>query len=58
MSAIKHANRAYIFDNSGENETKKHHWLAEITDGRLIQFKSDQIPDWFNRNVLEKIFTG
>lgn len=31
FQAIRLTNRAYIFDNSGEN--KDHTWLAEITDG-------------------------
>lgn len=53
MEAIQHANRAYVFDNSGDN--MKHTWLAEITDGRILELKSDQIPAWFKRSVLNKI---
>lgn len=53
MDAIQHANRAYVFDNSGDNQ--KHTWLAEITDGRELELKSDQIPAWFKRAVLDKI---
>jgi predicted ABC-type ATPase len=53
MDAIRHSNRTYIFDNSGDN--KKHIWLAEITDGRELELKSDQIPAWFKRSVLDKI---
>jgi predicted ABC-type ATPase len=34
MVAIRHTNRAYIFDNSGDNADGKHTWLAEITEGR------------------------
>jgi predicted ABC-type ATPase len=30
MDAIHRTNRAYIFDNSGDNKEKKHTWLAEI----------------------------
>jgi len=52
MDAIRHTNRAYIFDNSGDNQ--KHTWLAEITDGRMLELKTDQIPAWFKRAVLEK----
>jgi predicted ABC-type ATPase len=55
MEAIRHTNRAYVFDNSGENKDQKHTWLAEITDGRLLELKSDQIPAWFKRAVLDKI---
>ena len=53
MDAIRHANRAYVFDNSGDN--KKHTWLVEITDGRVLELKSAQIPAWFKRSVLDKI---
>lgn len=55
MDAIRHTNRAYVFDNSGENKDKKHTWLAEITDGRELELKSDKIPAWFKRAVLDKI---
>jgi predicted ABC-type ATPase len=53
MDAIRHANRAYVFDNSGDN--KKHTWLAEITDGKELELKSNKIPAWFKRSVLDKI---
>jgi predicted ABC-type ATPase len=55
MEAILHTNRAYVFDNSGDNKNKKHTWLAEITDGRILELKSDQIPAWFKLAVLDKI---
>ena len=55
MEAIWHTNRAYVFDNSGYNKDKKHTWLAEITDGRELELKSDQIPAWFKRAVLDKL---
>jgi len=55
MEAIRHTNRAYVFDNSGDNQNRKHTWLAEITDGRMLELKSDQIPAWFKRSVLDKI---
>ncbi len=54
MEAIRHTNRAYVFDNSGDNTDKKHTWLAEITEGRVLELKSDQIPAWFKRFVLDK----
>lgn len=53
MDAIRHTNRAYIFDNSGENQA--HTWLVEITEGRTMEFKVDQVPAWFKRAVLDKI---
>ncbi len=55
MEAIRHTNRAYIFDNSGDSSDRKHTWLAEITDGHMLELKSDQIPAWFKRAVLDKI---
>ena len=55
MAAIRHTNRAYVFDNSGNTRDKKHTWLAEITEGRELELKSDQLPAWFKRAVLDKI---
>jgi len=55
MAAIRRTNRAYVFDNSGHTQDRKHTWLAEITEGRELELKSDQIPAWFKRAVLDKI---
>lgn len=55
VDAIKHSNRAYIFDNSTDNADGKHTWLAEVTDGRLLEMKSDRVPAWFRKAVLDKI---
>jgi len=55
MDAIRHTNRAYVFDNSSDNADKKHTWLAEITDGQVLELKSDRVPAWFKRAVLDKI---
>lgn len=55
MDAVRNTNRAYIFDNSGDNADRKHTWLAEITDGRTLELKTDKIPSWFKRAVLDKI---
>jgi predicted ABC-type ATPase len=55
VSAIRHTDRAYIFDNSTENADRTHAWLAEITEGCTMELKADQIPAWFRRAVLEKI---
>lgn len=55
MDAVRHSHRAYIFDNSTNAKNHNHTWLAEITDGRMLELKSDQIPDWFKRSVLSKI---
>jgi predicted ABC-type ATPase len=53
MDAIRHTNRAYVFDNSGENRERT--WIAEITDGRVLEMKTDQMPAWFKRTVMDKI---
>ena len=55
ISAIRLTNWAYIFDNSTDNANLTHTWLAEITDGRRLELKTDQIPSWFKRAVLDKI---
>ena len=56
MEAIRYSNRAYVFDNSGDNREGKLTWLlVEITDGRELELKCDQIPAWFKRTVLDKI---
>jgi predicted ABC-type ATPase len=55
MDAIRHANRAYIFDNSGDSTDEKQTWLAEITEGKKLELKADKIPAWFKHSVLDKI---
>ena len=40
--AIRYSNRAYLFDNSGAEMV----WLAEITDGKELEFKSRHVPKW------------
>ncbi|CDZ81910.1 Zeta toxin [Candidatus Rubidus massiliensis] len=48
--AIPFTNRAYIFDNS----THEHIWLAEITDGHLLEMKTDLVPAWFKKALGSK----
>jgi predicted ABC-type ATPase len=55
LNAIYQTNRAFVFDNSGDNKNEKHTFLAEITDGKVLELKSDTIPAWFKRSVLDKI---
>lgn len=50
MDAVRFTHRAYIFDNSGD----KHIWLAEITDGRILEMKVDQMPAWFKKALWDK----
>lgn len=58
MDAIRHTNRAYLFDNSTDSADRKLAWVAEITEGRTLELKTNRIPAWLRRAVLEKINTG
>jgi predicted ABC-type ATPase len=49
--AINFTNRAYIFDNSGSELV----FLAEITGAENLEVKTDKIPNWFEKYVLEKM---
>lgn len=51
FEAIKYTNRAYIFDNSGDDKT----WVAEITNGADVELQLNEVPIWFTKYVLEKI---
>ncbi len=42
-AAIRHTNRAYFFDTSGEAPW----YFAEATDGLRMELKSDEMPHWF-----------
>jgi CDP-glucose 4,6-dehydratase len=55
LEAIKHSSRAYIFDNSTDSSNPRLAWLAEVTDGQLLELKTDRIPAWFQRAVIQKI---
>lgn len=52
MDAIRHTNRAYIFDNSSDGRDRT--WLAEITGGCFLEMKADRMPAWFKQAVLDK----
>lgn len=54
--AIYYSNRAYVFDNSGENVDRV--WIAEFTDGSEMELKTKRLPQWFVRAVLDKLVTG
>jgi predicted ABC-type ATPase len=55
VDAIRHTNRTYVFDNSQESRDASGTWIAEITEGRELELKSEQMPAWFKRAVLDKI---
>ena len=52
--AIQFTNRAYIFDNS----THEHIWLAEITNGKSLEMKTDLVPAWFKKALGDKFNIG
>jgi predicted ABC-type ATPase len=49
-SAVQNTNRSYIFDNSNE----EHIWIAEITNGQILEMKVDQMPQWFKAALWDK----
>lgn len=49
--AIKYASRAYVFDNSAAEAVL----IAEITDAAKIEIRTDTVPAWFKKYVLDKI---
>lgn len=51
LSAIKATNRAYLFDNSAENQV----CIAEITNGSELLMRSDTKPAWFQQYILDKL---
>ena len=51
LEAIRHSNRAYIFDNSGHSKI----WLAEVSDGKSLIMKTDRMPEWFKRAVWDRM---
>ena len=53
MEAVKHTNRAYLFDNSSQGADRL--WVAEITEGKELELKCDPMPLWFQKAVWEKI---
>lgn len=50
MQAVQLTHRAYIFDNSSH----EHIWLAEITNGRSLEMKTNLLPIWFQKSLWDK----
>jgi predicted ABC-type ATPase len=48
--AVACADRAYVFDNSGEERV----WVAEVTDGNELEMKTDLMPYWFKAALIDK----
>ncbi len=53
-SAIRHTNRAFIFDNSATTVAQQK-WIAEVTDGRHLELKVTEVPAWFQEAVLDRV---
>lgn len=53
LDAIRGTDRSYLFDNSGGRDDFL--WFAEITDGSVLEYKSDRVPNWFKKSILDKI---
>ena len=49
--AIRIADRAYVFDNSGAQLD----WLAEFENGEFTQWNDESPPRWFETYVLDKL---
>jgi predicted ABC-type ATPase len=52
-AAVQHTNRAYIFDNSSDGQSRT--WLAEVTDGKEMVFRTDRVPAWFKIALWDKM---
>lgn len=53
LEAVKHTNRAYLFDNSRQGT--EHLWVAEVIDAAELELKCDPMPLWFQKTVWDKI---
>jgi len=50
LDAVKISDRAFLFDNS-EKASK---YVCEITDGRKVTMKTEDIPNWFINYIYNK----
>jgi predicted ABC-type ATPase len=51
VDAIRNTDRAFIFDNSDSSPVL----IAEITEGRILDPRTDRLPEWFEKAVLAKL---
>lgn len=49
--AVAASDRAYIFDNSGTSAVV----LAEVTGGTQLQYRTEDIPDWFFQSYVDPV---
>lgn len=53
INALKATDRAYLFDNS--THLSNHVFIAEITNGQELEIKTDYVPSWVQKFVLDKL---
>lgn len=53
-AAIEASDRAYIFDNSGEEAVL----LAEVTSGTHLVFHQEDMPEWFMQAYADDVIRG
>ncbi len=51
LPAVQNTHRSFIFDNSRE----KHLLIAEITNGKEMEIKTNPMPDWFKKALWDKL---
>jgi predicted ABC-type ATPase len=49
--AVAASDRAYVFDNSGHSSVL----LAEVTGGTQLEYRTEDIPDWFFESYVDKV---
>ncbi len=54
FDAVTCTDRAYIFDNSGDEKV----WIAEVTDGCELEMKVEFMPDWFKKSLWDRFVDG
>ena len=52
-SAILLSDKAYLFDNSNDEEKRTYSNFAKVQNG-CIELLKDVVPDWFERFVINK----
>jgi predicted ABC-type ATPase len=50
FDATRYANRSYIFDNSSTARV----YIAEVTDGEVLEMKTELMPFWFKTALWDK----
>ena len=51
FEAIQSSSRAYVFDNSSRQPI----WIAEVTEGSVLEMRSELMPGWFKSAVWDKL---